>query len=249
MNAAELERMGRLEEQHFWFRARRRDLRPWLTEAFAQAPPGPALDLGAGTGRNLELLEEFRGPRHVIGIDRSPVALSHCAQRPRGAALLRAEASRLPFASASIALITALDVLEHVQDEEAALAELARCALPGAELIVTVPAHPELYSHHDRALGHLRRYRRLELDFKLEERGFDVVESRSFNRLLLPLVASWRRVQSRRKTGPNAKSDVRPLPGILNAVLGTILSLEASFPRSWKEFSGLSWWIRAKRRT
>ena len=249
MNTAEIERMRVLEERHFWFRARRRGLRPWLAGALARAPQGPVLDLGAGTGSNLGLLTELAGDRRVLGIDSSPVALSHCQVASHGTDLLRADALEPPFQDSTLAVITALDVLEHLKDDDLALAQISRCLLPGGELIATVPAHPALFGNHDRALGHHKRYERNELDRKLEAQGLEIIDSRPFNTLLLPAVSFWRRARRGFQEGELLTSDVRQLPRILNEFLGTIMALDQSLPRNWTEFSGLSWWVHARLRT
>lgn len=249
MNVDEFARMHALEEHHFWFRERRRGLQPWVDGALAAAPPGPLLDLGAGTGRNLVWLRERTVDRAVIGIDQSPDALSHCRSRALPCPLIRSTGQALPFLDHSLALVTALDVLEHVEQEAAALAEIHRCLIPRGELIVTVPAHPALFGPHDRALGHLRRYRRHEVDHKLVAAGFEVLESRAFNSLLLPGVALWR--CSRRFTGDSAEasSDVRLVPKFINELLGTFLRWDTSLSELLKELPGLSWWIHARRRS
>ncbi|MFT7667384.1 MAG: SAM-dependent methyltransferase [Planctomycetota bacterium] len=251
MNSDEFKRMAELEEDHFWFKARRDELRPWLVDANRMAPEGPVLDIGAGTGRNLQLLRETCGARQVIGIDRSHIALSHCLSGKSRAELIRSDATTLPLRSSSVALVSALDVLEHLENDVQAVREFARCLRPGGELITTVPAHPKLYAAHDRALGHVRRYRGKELEQKLEAAGFEIIDARPFNSLLLPLVAIWRfsplHILSSRKK--SHMSDVRSLPPLLNDALGTVLGFESSFLAHFTRIPGLSWWIRARLRT
>jgi len=244
MRREELEQQRALEERHFWFRARRRALTPWLRAAAAAAPPGPWLELGVGGGGNLPLFAQAAPERAVLGVDPSPLALQFGRERLGALAALNADAERLPLGSASVAIATALDVLEHVHDDARALQELARCLAPGGRLIVTVPADPGLFGAHDRALGHRRRYAPGELESRLQENGLEVLESRGFNRVLRGPVALWRR-----RPAPPARSDVRPLPLPVNLALGAVLSLEERLPASWRTVPGLSWWIHARRRS
>ncbi len=244
MRREELEQQRALEARHFWFRARRRALTPWLRAAAAAAPPGPWLELGVGGGGNLPLFTQAAPERALIGVDPSPLALRFGRERHGALGALNADAERLPLAHASVAIATALDVLEHVRDDARALEELARCLAPGGRLIVTVPADPRLFGAHDRALGHRRRYVPHELETRLEESGFEVLEARGFNRALRGPVALWRR-----RLAPPAQSDVRPLPRSVNLALGAILGIEERLPTSWRNAPGLSWWIHARRRS
>jgi SAM-dependent methyltransferase len=250
MDGHELEHMRHVEQTHFWFAARRRALAPWLAAAARDAPPGAVLDLGTGTGGNLELLAGALPARGLIGIDRSPVALAHCARRDSNVRLVQAEVASLPLRDASLAIVTALDLFEHVDDDALAARQIARCLQPGGELIATVPSLLAPFSEHDRALGHRRRYQRGELDRLLAGAGLEVLESRAFNVLLLPLVVAWRALSRSRRCGDDQpRSEVRPLSPFLNRSLGTILALEASLPLRFKRAAGLSWWVRARRPT
>jgi len=247
VKAAEVERMAALEGRHFWFRARRRALRPWLRRALDAAPRGAWLDLGTGTGGNLSLFEELAVGRDLLACEQDPRALPHVSRRSSRARVVAAEARSLPLEDASIALVTALDVLEHLEDDEGGLCEVARCLVPGGQFVLSVPAHPRLFGAHDRALGHHRRYRRPELRALLERCGFEVQEARAFNSLLLPPVALWRALPPF-LTQASRSSDVRPLPPVLNGLLGTIMAVDASLPRRLTDISGLSWWYRVRRR-
>jgi SAM-dependent methyltransferase len=169
--------MAALEERHWWFRGRRRLLRVLLPAG------GRLLDAGCGTGGNLAA---FGG----VGVDPAPEAVAAC--RARGLDVRQAPVEALPFPEASFDVVLAADVLEHLDDDVAALRELRRVAAPGARLVVTVPAHPRLWSAHDEVLHHRRRYRRRELLDRLRAGGWDPVLVTWWNCLLLPLVAASR---------------------------------------------------------
>ena len=175
------EEMRALEERHWWFRGRRRLLRALLGRVGAG---GRLLDAGCGTGGNLA----FFGPG--VGVDPAAEAVAAC--RARGLDVVQAGLEALPFADAAFDVVLATDVLEHVEDDVAALRELRRVAAPGAVLLVTVPAHPRLWSAHDVALHHRRRYRRDELLARLCSAGWEPVVVTWWNAVLLPLVAAAR---------------------------------------------------------
>lgn len=237
MKRAEFQALRAVEDRHAWFVGRRRAVRPLLERAHEGAPPGYALDLGAGTGGNGHLLETTLTGRPIVALDASPWAGGP-------APWLRARAEELPLRAATLSVATAFDCLEHCQDDARVLSQLARGLRPGGQLVLTVPAHASLYSDHDRALGHARRYDRRELQAALGAAGFEVIELRGFNRIAAPAVALARKLRGAR-TQP--RSDVRPLPHLANALLDGVLRAEERLPRSLRELPGLSWFARARR--
>ena len=203
--------MRALEERHWWFRGRRRLVRALLRRAGA-APGARLLDAGCGTGGNLAAFGPGRG------IDPAREAVEAC--RARGLDVVQGGLEALPFGDGEFDLILATDVLEHVDDDAAALRELRRVAAAGALLVVTVPAHPRLWSAHDVALHHRRRYRRAELVARVRAAGWDPVVVTWWNALLLPLIAV-----ARRRGGEGTDHD--RTPGWANGVLELPLRVEA----------------------
>ena len=124
----------------------------------------------------------------------------------RGLATVRADATRLPVADASLDLVVAFDILEHIEDDTSAVTEVRRVLRPDATYLVAVPADPRLWSAHDEAVDHVRRYTRETLRDVLTRGGFDVVSMDSWNVLLRPVVAMRRRTSSRQRPR-------RPAPG------------------------------------
>ena len=131
--------------------------------------------------RRLEVAPGLRPRLPIEGtqfIDISPAALAKL--RGRGAAGALGSITALPYGDGVFDLICAFDVIEHVEDDERALAELARVAAPGAALITSVPLHPEQWTSFDDFVGHRRRYEPTELKRKLARHGFSVERSAAF---------------------------------------------------------------------
>ena len=158
-----------------------------------------------------------------------------CAER--SLAVVRADATRLPIASGSLDLVVAFDVLEHLDDDKAAATGVFDALRPGGHFLVAVPADPRLWSAHDDAVGHVRRYTRQSLSELLAGAGFELGRMTSGNVLLRPVVA----LRRRSSTG----SDLDSLPGIVNTGLGLVVAAERYLPvQSWP---GVSLLVRCRR--
>src|SRR5687768_5084734 len=145
-----------VKEQDYWWHVGKRAIVYSLLERYRRRSHGNgrALDLGCGTGLNLDSLSRYARP---VGTDFSEEALKFC--RERGHQLLcKADAAALPFQDEEFDIITALDVIEHLDDDLAALREIRRVLRPGGLVIISVPAYPILWSYWDDILGHRRRY-------------------------------------------------------------------------------------------
>lgn len=144
-----------------------------LLDAFLAARPGPVvLDVGAGSGTFTNRLSA-RG-FDVTSTDVTDDALSVLRARVSGA-VARADANSLPFASASFDALILAEVLEHLEDDEAALAEAARALRPNGILAITVPRNPAWFSRSDRWAGHVRRYTREQLEGRVAKAGFTIL--------------------------------------------------------------------------
>ncbi|HEU4950489.1 MAG TPA: methyltransferase domain-containing protein [Holophagaceae bacterium] len=175
-----------LEAGHFWFQARNRMILWAIRRAFPEMRR--FLEIGCGTGFVLGAVAEAFPGAEVSGSEISTAGLTHAQRRAPGAALYQMDARRIPFHSA-FDLIGAFDVLEHIPEDEAVLEACAQALVPGGGLLLTVPQHPWLWSSVDAFAGHVRRYRRRELEAKLVAAGFEVALSTSFVSLLLPMMA------------------------------------------------------------
>ena len=213
-----------VDEHHWWYRGRRRVIRAELDRL--PLPPGArVLDAGCGSGRTLQELVDYGD---VSGIELNTEA----AALARGRALGDVEVGRLeelPWEDATFDLITCLDVIEHVPDDTAALAELLRVCRPGGWLLVTVPAYQALWSRHDEANHHYRRYSRAALRAAAGAAGWQLERMSSFNSLLLAPAAAVRLAQRRLGTHNGYTNDLDLGPAWLNDVLERPLALEASW--------------------
>lgn len=177
--------VGRVDEEaneakvHQWgtapdFQGPRHELREeLLLDAFLEARPGPvALDVGAGSGTFTNLLSA-RG-FEVTSTDVTDEALAVLRARVSGS-VARADATSLPFPSASFDALILAEVLEHLEDDEAAIAEAARVLRPTGILAISVPRNPAWFSRSDRWAGHVRRYTRNQLESRVLAAGFAIL--------------------------------------------------------------------------
>ena len=224
MNREYYLQMRRLEDRHWWFVARRNLICAAL-KRFGKTKQPLTLDMGCGTGGTMDRLREFARP---VGLDLEPLALELCRERGHENLVL-ASATELPFADATFDAAIALDVLEHIPDDIQAASELARALKPGGVAVVTVPAYQELWSGHDIALMHQRRYRADEVRKLLEGAGLHVEQLSYTVSALLPAVWVVRKLQNalQRKDVP-PKADAVPTPEPLNSLLRVLLDVEAS---------------------
>ena len=188
MNAEEYDRLFRMEDHYWWFVARRE----LGVEFVRMHVPRHAriLDVGCGAGATARDLSPHG---RVFACDLSERALTFCRQRGLHALSL-GDLQRLPFRTGSVECVVALDVLEHVSDDEQALREIARVLTPNGVLVLSTPAYPLLWSGHDVALHHFRRYRRARLRTLVEQSGFNIVRLSYAVFLLFPFVAIARLV-------------------------------------------------------
>jgi SAM-dependent methyltransferase len=208
-----------LEGGNWWFVGMRQ-----LCTRLAEGAHGRVLDVGCGTGINLEAFERF-GP--TTGLDVSPTALAFCKQRGRSA-LLQGDAARLPVASSSVGLVTAIGVVEHLEPDAEAVREWARVLEPGGRLVLLTSAHRWMWSGHDVSNHHVRRYRPREVRDLLDGAGFVDVRVSYANAALFAPIAIVRLVERglRRGRPPVPKKDTAQPPAIVNRALTQLLRCE-----------------------
>jgi SAM-dependent methyltransferase len=213
----------RAEDRHWWYRGRRTVLEKTI-DSLELRPAARILDAGCGSGRNMVDLAR-RGS--VTGVELSETSVRLARERGVGDVVL-GSVLEMPFTDASFDLAVCLDVIEHLEDDAAALRELRRVVAPGGWLLVTVPAYQWLWSGHDEINHHHRRYTDGSLRRAAEQAGWTEVRSTHFNALLLP-AAILLRVLERFKANATASSlDLWVPPMALNWLLERPLLLEAS---------------------
>lgn len=234
LDQKEIELKALLEERHWWYRGRRRIVLDAI-ERLRLPAHTRLLDAGCGSGAMLAHMRHFGS---VTGVDVNPAAVEYALDRGAGP-VRTASIEQMPFADHEFDLLICLDVLEHVADDRRALAELRRVSSPGSFLIATVPAYPALWSPHDVAAGHLRRYRAGELGARAESEGWRTVLETGFNLFLLPLAACTRTMARIRHARP--RSDLLQTPRWLDRVLEVPMRAEAAAIRRGRTFGfGLS---------
>jgi len=216
VDEAEIRKSAALEDQHWWYSGRRRMLRRLV----APVRPGRALDVGCGSGGNTAVLRDL-GWR-VTGLEHAPAAAE--LARARGLDIVQGDATALPFSDESFDLVISTDVWEHIEDHEAVARETARVVRTGGRVLVAVPGSMSLWSGHDVALGHVRRYEKDTLRAVIEGAGLDVLDVHSWNVLLRP-VAMMRR---RRLT--DSESEMEETAAPINAALKLALAIEGQLP-------------------
>lgn len=214
------QQMAELDERHWWYCARRRILADLISRK-AMPPPGSRiLEIGCGTGHNLDMLGQF-GEVDGLEIDDEARDL---AERRLGRGILQAPLPELPgIADRTYDLIAALDVIEHIDDDRAALAGIATKLKAGGKFVMTVPAHAWMWSAHDVVNHHKRRYSKAGLKRLVEGSPLRLEKLGYFNSLLFP-VAIAERFASKLRGKDSA--DVTLPSGPLNAVLKTVFASE-----------------------
>ena len=220
-----------IESSHWWFVARRQAVHDLVVKA--QLPPeARILEIGCSGGL---LMEQFRreGFTRVEGIDISQDGIDLCRQKKLSAQVM--DAQKLDFPDASFDFVTASDVLEHLADEGGALREWRRVLKPGGTLLVFVPAFMFLWTAHDVANKHQRRYRSSELNHRMQAAGFTIARSSYWNSFLFPAIALVRVVKHLVTGGKlpvdGGHGDFFVPPKVINQTLLGLVRLENSLLR------------------
>lgn len=234
------------ETQFWWLVGKRKVVNSLMERYLTKGTNKFIVDVGCGTGA---MLKELQSYGHVAGIDYYPEALNLC--RKRGIKeLYLADMSKLPFKDETVDVITALDVVEHVKDDEGVINEFARVLKPGGILVVNVPAFGWLWSYWDDLMGHHHRYTTTQLKTLLEVHNFEInkISYWSFF-VLLPtiLVRRFKRIKN-----PNLEtqsSDLIPINGWLNVFLIWHYNLEILWMRRFNFPFGVSLIALAQKNT
>lgn len=211
------------EDGHAWFESRNRlilsALRHWFPDMRRY------LEIGCGTGFVLAAVRRAFPAAKMTASDVLVAGLAFAARRAPDVELLQLDARAMPYLD-EFDVIGAYDVLEHITEDDAVLAQLRSALKPGGGVVLCVPQHPSLWSSQDELAHHVRRYRRGELEAKLRAAGFTVRYSTSFMAVLLPVLwLARRRASSVAAPLQQAHAELGLSP-FANAALGALLALE-----------------------
>lgn len=231
-----------IENRHFWFRSRNQVIKQVIQGVLKEFDSsGWILELGCGTGNVLRVLEQSCPNSRVVGMDLFLEGLL-IAQKRTQCSLVQGDLRRPPF-RAHFDIIGLFDVIEHIADDVQVFRDLNYLLKPGGKLLLTVPAHPKLWSYFDDGSRHVRRYTEPELRHKLEMAGYRVEFLTPYMFALYYPLYLWRTLQTiKNKISPNreenvhlhTKSDLRIMP-IMNTIMGWLTSWESTFIRKYKK--------------
>jgi SAM-dependent methyltransferase len=231
--------MREVEDSHWWFAGRRRILDSFVARIVRDLnlPAGArprVLDVGCGTGANLEMLAAFGDAE---GVDVSEDALHFC--RARGlTGVRRGAAESLPYADATFDLVTALDVIEHLDDDLAGLGEMRRVLKTNGRALLFVPAFMWLWGVQDDVSHHRRRYTLPQLRARVEAAGLKVERGTYANLTFFAPILFGRLVM--RATGARRATENNINVKALNGVLGRVFGAEARWLRRFNFPVGVS---------
>ncbi len=225
------------EDAHWWFATRTSAIKAWLNQ-LPQPRDLEILDVGCGAGNMMHHLNCY-GRVRGIEVDARPVKIAQA----RGYDVRQADAARgIPFPDASFDLVTALDVIEHVDDDAAILREARRVLKPGGYLLITTPAFQWLWSHNDELNAHKRRYTTRELKQRLAQARLRVRRVSYNFFFVFPLAAGMILLRNRLQKRAALRShhfddqayqvDMEPTAPLLNSLLRAVGAVEATLIRA-----------------
>ena len=220
MERAAYREMAELDQRHWWYRAHRAILADLIRREVAPPADARILEIGCGTGHNLEMLGRF-GQLDAIELDDESRAI---AEKRLGRGIMSARLPELAgIPDRHYDMIAALDVIEHIDDDVGAIAAIATRLKPGGKFIMTVPAHPWMWSAHDTVNHHKRRYSKRGLRQLIEGSPLRLQKIGYFNSLLFPLAIADR-IASKLRGKDDA--DVKLPSAPVNSALETVFAAE-----------------------
>jgi|RhiMetdeSRZDD1v2_1073273.scaffolds.fasta_scaffold409239_2 SAM-dependent methyltransferase len=217
----------RVEQSHWWHTGRRKILAGFVEEICRQVTDRRPriLDVGCGTGANLIMLSKYGDAE---GVDVSEDAIAFC--RERGLDKVRLGAGEaLPYEDSTFDLVTAFDVVEHMDDDLVGLSEMHRVLRPGGRALLFVPTFMFLWGLQDDVSHHRRRYRLPQLRRVLEQAGFEIERTTYANITFFLPILLVRKLM--RLTGIKAETENSINISALNGVLGSVLGAESTVLR------------------
>ena len=223
---------AKIEQVSFWCRSRNRLIRMLLERGVPPPRQIRMLDVGCGTGNVLEALRS-RGGIQLTGSEIYLSGLRHAKRRYPDMTFIQMDATAMPF-EAQFDVVGAFDVIEHIEDDRLALANIHRALVPGGLLIASVPQYPWLWSRLDEIVHHQRRYTRRDLIEKVVGAGLQPVLVTSFVTVLFPLMLLSRLFGRRRGDLLDAHetfaSEVH-LPPLVNRLFDAVMRIDETLVR------------------
>lgn len=236
--------MDDVEGSHWWFVGRRAILESFLKQIVQYPKSGEErpkiLDVGCGTGANLEMLAQFG---EAEGVDVSDDALEFCRQK--GLKVQKGLAETLPYADGSFDITTALDVVEHLDDDIAGLKEMCRVTKSGGHSLIFVPAFMWLWGVQDDISHHRIRYTRKQIVERIEKSGFTVERATYANWTFFAPILAGRTLM--KVTGIKPESENNVNVSALNGIFGKVFSAERFWLKNFNFPFGVSIVIVAKK--
>jgi SAM-dependent methyltransferase len=226
--------LAEVQDRHFWFVGRRQVILEAMQRTVPDLADRSLFDIGCGSGGLLRFLGE--SGVSVAGACDAYLESLRLVRRHLAAPLARVDEGRLPPLAPGLTLVGLFDVLEHIDDDEGTLHFLRSVLEPGGYLALTVPAHPFLFDEMDELAHHRRRYRRADLQGKLEAAGFEVRALTHFMAPLVPALMVARglgRLLARARISAAARrsAELRVTPG-LNGFMAATLAAERGLLRA-----------------
>lgn len=219
--------LAKFEPNNFWFCSRNRLIVWALRRYFPKAKN--FFEIGCGTGFVLSGIKNAFPGMSLYGSDIYIAGLIHARERLEKVELFQMDARKIPFED-EFDVIGAFDLLEHIEEDEAALLQMHKGICCGGGIILTVPQHSFLWSRVDEYACHVRRYNARELKNKVERAGFKVVDMISFISLLLPVMVISRLKKRKPDRGYDIMAELK-LDTLTNAVLKKVLDVERGLIR------------------
>ena len=215
--------MDEVEGSHWWFVGRRAILEGFLKQIISKINGNgekiSILDVGCGTGANIEMLSQFGDAE---GVDVSDDALEFCRQK--GLKVQKGLAEALPFADETFDLTTALDVIEHLDDDVAGLREMFRVTKSGCYSLFFVPAFMWLWGVQDDISHHRIRYTRKQIVERIEKAGYIVERATYANWTFFPPILAGRTLMKITGIKPESENNINV--SALNGLFGKLFSAE-----------------------
>ena len=222
MKIEEFAKMEEHAETHWWYLARRKLLKFGIEAYHRCGKTIRILDLASACGNNIIAGRKY-GP--TFGIDISANSIDYCKKK-NISTIVQGNVEKLPFENQSFDIIVAFDVFEHVLRDYDCIREAVRVLKDGGYLLVNVPAFMALYSKHDQAYEHLRRYTKTGLNRKLEKCRLTVISGSYWSCFILPGVLLQRKVISNfRKSPVQSDFNIEP-PQVFNMIFAALSKIE-----------------------